>query len=114
MWRTCSQLRMTCVNARRANLADSTRRSFAEGGMTRSRLFDGVRRAFQLSRVCDAQNLSTRAALELRAEREYEAKRKLSRRAFACGVAAGAGALLTDVPMARALGGLAAGKRIAI
>jgi len=52
--------------------------------------------------------------MELRAEREHEAKRRLSRRAFVGGVAAGTGALLANVPTARAIGKFGTGARIAI
>jgi monoamine oxidase len=82
--------------------------------MARSRLFDGVRRAFQVSEVCASKKLSTRSALELRAEREHEAKQRLSRRAFVGGVAAGAGALFANIPSARAIGKFGPKAKIAI
>lgn len=82
--------------------------------MARSRMFDALRRAFQLSRVCEEQGLSTSSAVALRAEREDAAQRALSRRKFIGGVAAGTGVLLGSIPSARAIGKFGSSARVAI
>lgn len=79
--------------------------------MARSRMFEAVRRALRLSREAEARRLSTRSALELRAEREHAA---LSRRAFIGGVAAGTGVLLGAIPPAKAIGKFGTNARVAI
>lgn len=60
--------------------------------MSHSRLFDAVRRALALAKVCDEQNVSARSAIAQRQEATERARKAMERRAFMGGIAAaGAG-----------------------